>query len=416
MTDVDSTKKKVSKRSEIFREEKAEAIKAYPFFGDAKRREFQELGIAEYEIRCTLDERTCKICAQYNGKRYLLGKGPMPTFHPNCRCGIRQVIPDDVRARMTRAARDENGKSIKVPASMTYEEWNARYGKTPRQTDLPPAPEFKRAETREASSGQTRVAPKKGIEKVGNISTKVPEDNLPMIKYQFNTAPDVVKDAMTSLGPELKIFNTNASSGLYVYGQGIHYDAAVDAIGHEYQDTGEYYSGPNVTLFHELGHNMSYMAVKRAGHPRKDFANVFQSSKYKKDSDNGNESGYTLSDMIQEEGDAYIEGILKRLIEEHKEGALPTIDTAHLALKEELKGLPIYACGDVSDIFCGVTKAKVWARTGHEVKYWDKHRAGEEAFAEMLSATVTNPLSLETIKLYFPKSYDIFLEMLKAMK
>lgn len=95
---------------------------------DAKVQEYRELGITEYEIVCTLDERTCPICRRYDGKRYELGKGPMPTFHPNCRCGIRQVIPDPMRETMRRAARDSAGNGITVPRTMTYEQWDERYG------------------------------------------------------------------------------------------------------------------------------------------------------------------------------------------------------------------------------------------------------------------------------------------------
>lgn len=96
---------------------------------DAKVKEYRDLGIDEYEIVCTLDERTCPICREYDGKTYRMGKGPMPTFHPNCRCGIRQVLPESVRASMRRAARDVDGKSIQVPASMSFDEWNSIYGK-----------------------------------------------------------------------------------------------------------------------------------------------------------------------------------------------------------------------------------------------------------------------------------------------
>ena len=95
---------------------------------DAKVKEYRELGIEEYEIVCTLDERTCPICRQYDGKTFKMGNGPMPTFHPNCRCGIRQVFPESVRGSLRRAARDSDGKSIQVPANMTYDEWYAKYG------------------------------------------------------------------------------------------------------------------------------------------------------------------------------------------------------------------------------------------------------------------------------------------------
>ena len=40
---------------------------------------------------------------------------------------------------------------------------------------------------------------------------------------------------------------------------------------------------------------------------------------------------------------------------------------------------------------------------------------GTEAFAEMLSATMSNPESLATIKKYLPKSYALFEEMLSVL-
>lgn len=110
---------------------------------DADMNTYRELGIKEYEIFCTLDERTCPICSKYDGKKYRMGQGPTPTFHPNCRCSVRQVIPDELRERMTRAARDENGKTIQVPRTMTYDQWREKYG--PKTTV--PAPNAPKAPT-----------------------------------------------------------------------------------------------------------------------------------------------------------------------------------------------------------------------------------------------------------------------------
>ena len=95
---------------------------------DAEVKVLKENGVKEYEIFCTLDERTCPICSKYDGKKYKLGDGPMPTFHPNCRCSITQVLPDEMKERARRAARDENGKTIQVPRNMTYDQWREKYG------------------------------------------------------------------------------------------------------------------------------------------------------------------------------------------------------------------------------------------------------------------------------------------------
>jgi hypothetical protein len=52
---------------------------------------------------------------------------------------------------------------------------------------------------------------------------------------------------------------------------------------------------------------------------------------------------------------------------------------------------------------------------GGDKSYWKKISVGTEAFAEMGKATVNHPESLARIKQYFPKSYDIFLEMLESI-
>ncbi len=97
---------------------------------DAEARTLKELGIEKYEIMCVLDERTCPICGRYDGKIFRLDdpNAPRPTFHPNCRCSIKQVLSDDIKDRLTRSARDEKGRSIQVPSRMTYGEWKAKYG------------------------------------------------------------------------------------------------------------------------------------------------------------------------------------------------------------------------------------------------------------------------------------------------
>ncbi|MBE6524477.1 MAG: hypothetical protein E7Z65_06370 [Thermoplasmata archaeon] len=92
---------------------------------DAEMAEMEELGYEEYEVHCTLDEKTCEICGSHDGKVYKMGdEANMPTYHPNCRCYITPVMKKEGR---TRSARNEKGKSIKVPANMTYQEWRKQY-------------------------------------------------------------------------------------------------------------------------------------------------------------------------------------------------------------------------------------------------------------------------------------------------
>lgn len=97
---------------------------------EAKMREYEELGVERYTIVCTLDERTCATCGAMDGKSFpVKGSHPRPSFHPNCRCIVREELSEEWTDRMTRSARDEDGKTVQVPASMTYDEWKRRFAK-----------------------------------------------------------------------------------------------------------------------------------------------------------------------------------------------------------------------------------------------------------------------------------------------
>ena len=77
---------------------------------------------------------------------------------------------------------------------------------------------------------------------------------------------------------------------------------------------------------------------------------------------------------------------------------------------------------DVSDIIEGVTYGGVQLGVGHGEDYWvDRtinnvnYALPQEAFAEMTSATLCNPQSLECIKKHLPNAYKVYQEMIKSM-
>ena len=93
---------------------------------------YKEDGVKKYQILATLDSKTCGMCGDLDRKVYEVGKEVvgvnMPPFHPLCRCTDTPYYDDTDRTDMTRAARDpETGKSYKVPADMTYNEWKKEY-------------------------------------------------------------------------------------------------------------------------------------------------------------------------------------------------------------------------------------------------------------------------------------------------
>lgn len=58
----------------------------------AAQQRYKDYGIKEVEVFVDEDERTCPICASYEGKRYkVTDRMPVP-FHPRCRCCMVPVI------------------------------------------------------------------------------------------------------------------------------------------------------------------------------------------------------------------------------------------------------------------------------------------------------------------------------------
>ena len=90
---------------------------------------YKELEVERYEFLATLDEKTCKICGEKDGKNFPVneaqaGENQAP-MHPNCRC--TEIIYYDDEDDGQRFARLKNGKKIDVPAKMKYEEFKKLY-------------------------------------------------------------------------------------------------------------------------------------------------------------------------------------------------------------------------------------------------------------------------------------------------
>lgn len=102
------------------------------FFNSAARQDcFRELDVEQYEIIVSYDEKTCDVCQGMEGKHFKQSQWEVgvtaPPFHVNCRCDQIPYFDDEFSAMGTKAARDKNGKTIFIPANMTYEEWESQF-------------------------------------------------------------------------------------------------------------------------------------------------------------------------------------------------------------------------------------------------------------------------------------------------
>lgn len=118
---------------------------------------YEECGIEEYQYLATLDLKTSKICRGLDGKIYLvkekqIGKN-CPPMHPWCRSTTISVVDRSLIDKMQRSAIDPaTGKRIKVPRSMTYQQWYDKYVKGKPDVEL----EEKKIKNRSSDRAQYR--------------------------------------------------------------------------------------------------------------------------------------------------------------------------------------------------------------------------------------------------------------------
>ncbi len=92
---------------------------------------YQQAGIERYRFLATLDIHTSEKCRSLDSKVFLVSEAEtgvnLPPMHPFCRS---ITVPDTASRNGTRWARDPvTGKSITVPADMTYQQWYDKYVK-----------------------------------------------------------------------------------------------------------------------------------------------------------------------------------------------------------------------------------------------------------------------------------------------
>lgn len=100
----------------------------------------KESGMKYYRFVATLDHRTSATCRDHDGHIYPVDDySPgtnAPPLHPHCRSTIVGSVKGDGKPKGERAARNESGKYIRVPADMTYQQWYNKYIRNYAADDL----------------------------------------------------------------------------------------------------------------------------------------------------------------------------------------------------------------------------------------------------------------------------------------
>ena len=96
------------------------------------KRSYEECGIEKYIYVAVLDLKTSEVCQKLDGRTFEVKKAQAgtnyPPMHPWCRSTTIAWISEKIRNRMKRRALDpETGRTILIPADMTYKDWFKKY-------------------------------------------------------------------------------------------------------------------------------------------------------------------------------------------------------------------------------------------------------------------------------------------------
>lgn len=99
--------------------------------GQAELASYEDAAVEKYRYIAVLDGRTSEVCRDLDGKEFPVKDRKvgvnMHPMHPWCRSSTEPVLSVDTRAQEKRWARDPvTGEEMKVPANMTYREWEAQ--------------------------------------------------------------------------------------------------------------------------------------------------------------------------------------------------------------------------------------------------------------------------------------------------
>lgn len=95
-------------------------------------RAYEECKVENYRYLATLDLRTSEVCRKLDGMTFAVADRKVgqncPPMHPWCRSTTIADVGEELLKKWQRSAVDPaTGKRLKVPATMTYNEWYKKY-------------------------------------------------------------------------------------------------------------------------------------------------------------------------------------------------------------------------------------------------------------------------------------------------
>lgn len=172
---------------------------------------------------------------------------------------------------------------------------------------------------------------------------------------------------------------------------------------------------PYGTLFHEYGHMSDFLIAREAGQGRYSaYSDLFQGTGAGgKPILRGGSAGGLLGRTAREE----LEGHLSRMQMQNPNLYMTRAQAARMLINEAAGKYSRRDRSDISDMFEGAGIGVAYPLgAGHGLDYWRRQGNSKEIFAEIVSAEAASPGSLKAIKEYFPRTYQVYQDMIKARK
>ncbi|WP_082404037.1 minor capsid protein [Lacticaseibacillus sharpeae] len=351
---------------------------------EATFKSYADTGVEEYTYMATLESHTCPICGDLDLQRFKLSDKKSgvnyPTIHPYCRCTTAAWNEDMPPIGKRWSKNPETGKRKMVDA-VSFNEWAKQNG-------------LRKSPTKPKSLVNANTAEKLGAKTAADIDATL------------RNAPKNMQHLWSKFANQMVIDDDADNPTL-----GSHYNNRTGKVTLRPKDI-EGANGRNRldAYFHEMAH----LIDNKAGNVsvNEDFKNALNS-----DYDNFmNPRINRFRNDVTKDSDKLVTYGRKSYydtleVKFGKNGKL-TPSSARMLTQNEVRDelrtkYSKSSLGDVSDM-TGASSGIEGGLfgTGHKKNYyWTPGNQEKEAFAEMTSATINNPESLELIKKIYPTAY-----------
>lgn len=374
---------------------------------EAAAKGYEENNIEQYQYMATLESHTCDICARLDGQIFRLDKRVVginyPLIHARCRCTTIPYMNDlpDMAERWSRDPETGKGKMIK---DVRFAEWKKRFASHAQNGPLIPQAWDEFFKPQEIKLMTERLS-------------KSPE---PIQSMWKKYSSDFVIEKVVDKGSSYFM----PSTGKVVFNKS-----------HLRSTEGDWFRNSYDVVFHEFGHAIDSfsgdMSQKRGLGFKEalnhDFGLMIEQKIAQKDLEIRAAGLTNVRKQMWDPSTSQGKYKGQKILFDTASGEFNKVSLRKIVYKELRESQSDFddpqnpkkaqAFGDVSDMIDGASVAdnpddEVWITMGHGREYYQRDGLQEaEAFAEMTSATINNPESLNEIRKTFPTAYAKYLKI-----